>query len=619
MRRPRFRLALGILAAFSGLVLADSTSRGGGLTFNGVWDAAFVNGLSAFEARPARDLDGVPTGGFRLMDESCSVVLKGMPARSEVTVRIVMGSLAAHAPLDVDLVANGIAVARIPMTHAFKAVDATAVTDGRGELTVQVRPATGAPESPFPLRVSAFQLGWRRGAAPAHRSLALYALIAVCLGAWASRMKATWSFWAAFVFPTVGIAILLHSAGLYVRMYLPVLAAAAVGSSVILLVAVRLGLSTASTRWVAGLAAARIALALLPAFPSIDALFHAHNVDRYQAGMVITSEVSDAVGGSHAIPYGVTLYALLAPFLPPGDYARAEMAIRATMALLESTAPLIVFLIMRAAGAPPSTASGAGQIAAALPESLLVVAKGIAANILGQWLSLWAVWALLRRGSILIPTVLIGLVVATHPGAAVTFGVLVALWALLLARQPHSRKEAGRLVACLAAGGLLGVVLYYRNALGLVWEFWSHVPEFARGEAFIAFRWVHLGKLFQNLILKLGGLPVVLAAAYWRGARSDGVIRTLLAAWLWAFALFAILALFTPLAFRFEYFFTPAVAMAAAALHADSPWLRRATIVAASIQLALGVAALYGRFDLINVIIPSMRWPLAGITRTLSL
>ncbi|HEV7501872.1 MAG TPA: hypothetical protein VGQ33_17785, partial [Vicinamibacteria bacterium] len=508
---------------------------------------------------------------------------------------------------------------RIPMTHAFKAVDATAFTDGRGELTLQVRPATGAPESPFPLRVSAVQLGWRRGAAPAGRSLGLYALIAVCLGAWAFPMKTAWGYWGALLFPTVGIAILLHSAGLYVRMYLPALAVAAVGSSVILLVALRLGLSAPSTRWIAGLAAARIALALLPAFPSIDAVFHAHNVDRYQAGMVITSEVSDAVGGSHAIPYGVTLYALLAPFLPPGDYARAEMAIRATMALLESTAPLVVFLIMRTAGASASAASGAGQIAAALPESLLVVAKGIAANIFGQWLSLWAVWALLRRGSILVPTVLIGLVVATHPGAAVTLGALVALWALLLAGPARTRKEAARLLACLAAGGLLGVLLYYRNALGLVWEFWSHVHEFARGEPFVAFRWVHLGKLAQNLVLKLGGLPVVLAAAYWRDARAEGALRTLVAAWLRAFALFAVLALFTPLAFRFEYFFAPAVAMAAAARYADSPWLRRATIVAASIQLALGLAALYGRFDLINVIIPSMRWPLAGITRTLSL
>src|SRR5450432_3079653 len=250
MRRPLVRLALGIVAVFFGLVLADSMSGGGDVSLDGVWDAAFVNGLSGFEARPPRDLDGVPTRGFRLMDESCTIVAAGLPPRSVVRLRLVTGSLAAHQPLDLEVIANGRAVARVPVTHAFQGIEGSAVTDSRGGLTVQVRPATGSAESPLPLRVSAFQLGWRRGSAPAGRSLAFYALIAVCLGAWASPMKAAWGYWAALLFPAAGIAILLHSAGLYVRMYLPALAAAALGSSVILLVARRLGLSAPSTRWI---------------------------------------------------------------------------------------------------------------------------------------------------------------------------------------------------------------------------------------------------------------------------------------------------------------------------------------------------------------------------------
>jgi hypothetical protein len=110
-----------------------------------------------------------------------------------------------------------------------------------------------------------------------------------------------------------------------------------------------------------------------------------------------------------------------------------------------------------------------------------------------------------------------------------------------------------------------------------------------------------------------------MAAAYWTRRRSNGALRPLLTAWLLAYGLFAILAVFTPLAFRFEYFFAPAVAMAAATVGSGSSRVRRATVTAAAIQLSLGIAVLYGWFDLINVIIPSLRWPFGGVTRSLQL
>ena len=96
-------------------------------------------------------------------------------------------------------------------------------------------------------------------------------------------------------------------------------------------------------------------------------------------------------------------------------------------------------------------------------------------------------------------------------------------------------------------------------------------------------------------------------------------MRDLLTPWICSYGLLALFAVFTPLAFRFEYFAAPAVAMAAAAQNPESPWIGRATIAASAIQLILGIAALYGWFDLINVIIPALRWPLFGIPRTLQL
>src|SRR5438477_3050228 len=58
------RLAAGGLVSFFALLLPHVVSRGGEVAFDGVWDAAFVDGLSAFEARPERDVEGVRCGTF---------------------------------------------------------------------------------------------------------------------------------------------------------------------------------------------------------------------------------------------------------------------------------------------------------------------------------------------------------------------------------------------------------------------------------------------------------------------------------------------------------------------------------------------------------------------------
>jgi hypothetical protein len=77
------------------------------------------------------------------------------------------------------------------------------------------------------------------------------------------------------------------------------------------------------------------------------------------------------------------------------------------------------------------------------------------------------------------------------------------------------------------------------------------------------------------------------------------------------------MSVLTPVAFRWEYFMAPAIALAVAPL-ADE-WsqtrprlLASAYLVSLGIQLALGWALLHGSFDIINVIIPSNRWPLLG-------
>jgi hypothetical protein len=70
----------------------------------------------------------------------------------------------------------------------------------------------------------------------------------------------------------------------------------------------------------------------------------------------------------------------------------------------------------------------------------------------------------------------------------------------------------------------------------------------------------------------------------------------------------------TPLAFRFEYFLAPAIAMAAglgAARWQEEGRGRAVTALLAfsfGLQVLVGAALFLGRFELISVIIPSPRW-----------
>jgi hypothetical protein len=93
-----------------------------------------------------------------------------------------------------------------------------------------------------------------------------------------------------------------------------------------------------------------------------------------------------------------------------------------------------------------------------------------------------------------------------------------------------------------------------------------------------------------------------------------GRLRDLLACWLLAAAALGLLAVVTPLAFRFEYFAAPAGAMAAG-LGAESwrdagrgRWVAALWAVSFALQCAIGVLLLFGRFEIISVIIPSPRW-----------
>jgi hypothetical protein len=400
--------------------------------------------------------------------------------------------------------------------------------------------------------------------------------------------------------------------------YLPGSLAVVAAGLVLDLVLHRLvGLSRDASAWVTAAFALRLLCALHPAFPSIDASFHAHNLWSYQGSGAAKAHVGTAAGPVE-IPYPPLLYAVLSP-LATRDVS-GETLVRVTVAVLEGTAPLAVFALLLAGGASRRAASLGAAALAVMPEGLLVVAKGIGANSLGGWVALWALVAVLRRGSPVVTACVLALAFLGHPGSAAALVGLLVLWMTWTAwSDPDSRRGLARTALATAAGAVLAWLAYYRQAFTVTVKGLGRFgAEIAGGASFVDRQWpvakAHALKIAQNLLLKFGGGPVVLAWAGLRRADAPRTLRTLLPPWFVGAGVLALLAVLTPFALRFEHFLAPGMA-AAAGLGAEA-WEQRgrhglvSSLIAVSfaLQLAIGVLLLLDRFTLISVIIPSPNW-----------
>ena len=183
-------------------------------------------------------------------------------------------------------------------------------------------------------------------------------------------------------------------------------------------------------------------------------------------------------------------------------------------------------------------------------------------------------------------------------------------------RPPTSRASR----AALALAAIAAWLTYYRE----VWSLVDGVVSLLTGEAregpgtFFRVRWVLLGKLLQDLVLKFGGLPLVLAAHGFASGAVPAPLKRLLACWLATGLALAAAAVFTPVPLRFEYFLVPCIA-AAAGLGAERLRLAGAALgvtlawaVTLALQAELGFLLLTRRFDPINVILESTKWPLVS-------
>jgi hypothetical protein len=374
----------------------------------------------------------------------------------------------------------------------------------------------------------------------------------------------------------------------------------------------RAGLPRPATAFVSLAFLVRTALFLQPGFPSVDAGFHSANVLRFEAGDVIRSTAPGPAGVDVAVPYPPALYALLSPFVP-GDWPTPELPVRLALALLEGMLPLLLFAVARAAGASVIAASLAACVLGALPESVLVLGKGIAANALGQVATLLLLLALVRRGHAVVLAGLFAVAFLCHFGAGLILIAFLCCWTARGLLSGGTGREAVRTMACAAAGAIVAWLVYYREVQALTAAVVDQVGSGAVGHAgaFFGVRWYRVGKTLQDLVLKLGAAPLVAGAVGLRRSDLPPGLRALLWPWLLAGAGLGLVAILTPVPLRFEYFLGPAVSLAAG-LGAER-LSRRGRILTVAVPLliqALLAAALWaGRFNLISVIMESPRWP----------
>jgi hypothetical protein len=603
------RTAVWGLLALAGVAVTlavDRAAPGAVVDADGWLDRPFFRDFSAFHAE-----------GFRIASPTSALHLAGLWPDGLVDVSLAVAS-ALPKGQEVQVFANGTLAHRSDVGGRYGILRFTARTDDAGVLALRLEaPRARAPEA---LRVTWVRV---RASGPSRwpwRRAPLYAAVlalTVAGAAWAGATGRSGAI--ALALATVALGLGLVLSRLLLLHWLPRgCACAAAGLLLAALASRAFSFPRAAAAWWGAVLAFRCFLLPLPDVASIDLTFHAHNIERFQRGEVLGSAVSDAAGQPVFIPYPPALYAVLAPFVPVGDTAAGEAAVRWAMIVLEGTVPLLVFGLMRSAGADTAEAALAAIAASVMPEGLLVLPKGVAANVTGAWLALVATWAVVARASPVIVAGAAALAFLGHPGSAASFAGLVAVWALLAAYAgAEPRRRALTVVAATAAGALLAWLVYYREVAELTRDSLGHFG----GEAshipgrFGGVRWVHLGKMAQDVALKFGLGPFALATLG-LAAGPPSRLRPLVHAWLVVTAGLAAFALLTPVALRFEYFVAPALAMAAgvgAARQVEAgrgAWVTVAFAVALGIQVALGLAIHSGWFDLINVIIPSPRWPL---------
>ena len=591
--KPAIGLAFAsALAGLLTLTLCDLITPSGQLRASSLLAAPLLQGFEP----PAED-------GSRRGDGASTIRLGGLWRDSACRIHLVL--TAKGGPRRIRVFSNDGQVADVTLDNSPQVVSFDTRSSPAGELLLQIH---GGRREETVYRLSAVRLeqdGPRR--IPGRRALE-YLVLGGLIGFLAASVAGLgWGRWIA-----AGLLIVLGSTIVIGRaQFLPHLDAAVMALGVVaLLRGLALWIESVAgmpvwASWPAlVISAARIVAVCDLGFGSIDAEWHTHQLVAFKSGQLVESTAP----GVARSPYPPAFYAVVRPFWS-GDYWTDVRLVRVAMAVIEGASPFLVFAIGMALGLGAVPAGVAALLAGCMPEGILVLEKGIAANILGQFALLLCVLLFARRSHWVLCWAAATLLLLSHAAAA-ALGVLllVSWWALELRAARLDRRGFASRTAILAVAGVAAWAIYYREvSLGF-----GHPNRADEAIRFLQPHWYRLAKIAQDLVLKFGGLPVVLAALGLGQLREIPLLRPLALAWGAIVATFAAVAVLTPFPLRFEYFAVPLVALLGGALAAARPqalrWCWWSCGFALVVQVALGILWRFGYFDVIAVILESPRW-----------
>ena len=293
-----------------------------------------------------------------------------------------------------------------------------------------------------------------------------------------------------------------------------------------------------------------------PLLVGSDTVFHANKLAAVARGDLFPTSLTQH-DPPFRIPYGVSFYAALAPLRLTG--LDDVTLVRWGAAGAGVAGSLAVFAL----------ASPAGAMAAALATVLLQLLPGVVeihsygnlSNVFSQAVTAFFVawWAGRARGGGLVGALLLTVAGLGHLSSLIVLGVLAP--ALAVGRYPGIRRDRARLVA-LALGGAV-LVLYYAQFWPLVKE---QLPRLLAGGEASGSAHPLPGRVLQQIRAALDqwGAPAVLLALFgWPRSRASALDRDLAAFW-WAGAFLALVAVVSPLEVRYLYALTVPLAVAAA-------------------------------------------------------
>jgi hypothetical protein len=298
----------------------------------------------------------------------------------------------------------------------------------------------------------------------------------------------------------------------------------------------------------AALLAAALVQGLLATWPAMvvsDAMLHANKLAQVARGDFFPTSFTQH-SPPFEFPYGVSFYALLAPFQRMGADPVALVRWGAALAAVAASGALFV-LASPLGAARAALAVGLLQL---LPGTLEVFSFGNLSNVFGQALTVLALawWTGRGRGGWPVGAALIAASALAHLSCAIVLGVLLPVLGWL-------RRDRVRLAA--AAAGLGAAAAYYASFLPLVLR---ELPRFLEGgrQAASSAPSPLLAAVHQ------WGLPAMALAVLGRPRpAADPLSRDLAGAWV-AGAALAFAGLVSPLEVRYVYFLSAPLAVAAA-------------------------------------------------------